>query len=387
MQLDFQNTATAFAHRSDADLQRALWMFRLIASPALVNAGEKLVHFGLRMRLPLKPLVRATLFRQFAGGETVEECIPRIEELWRHKVATILDYSVEGQSTRADFDTTVQEIRKTIDLAHRHPAIPFSVFKMSGLTSPHVLERQGSPAEFEALRQRVLDICQHAHNRQVPVFIDAEESWVQETIDGLAEEMMQRFNRERPLVFTTLQFYRKDRLKYLEQLIQKSYAGNFWLGIKLVRGAYLEKESARARQLHYPNPLQNSKEETDADFNHALDVCLQHLERIHICAGTHNEESTLYLVQKMQQAGLAPDDPRIWFSQLLGMSDHISFNLAAAGYNVAKYMPYAPVESLIPYLVRRARENTSVQGQTGRELRLLRQELRRRRQVRRTPAN
>lgn len=364
---------------SDADLRRAVWMFRLISSPRLVDLGERLVRWGLKLHLPVKPLVRATLFRQFAGGETAEECLPVIEKLWQHHIATILDYSVEGQSTRADFERTVQEICKTIDLAARHEAIPFSVFKVSGLCRAEVLENKSPADEFEALKDRILRICTYAAERRVPVFIDAEESWIQDAIDELAETMMRRFNRNEVLVYHTIQLYRKGRLDYLKRLTKTARQEGFLIGVKLVRGAYLEKESARAQERHYPNPIQNSKEDTDRDFDLALTWCVENLDRVSVCAGTHNEASSLHLVTLMQRHAVAPSDRRVWFSQLLGMSDHISFNLAAAGYNVAKYVPYAPIEALIPYLVRRARENTAVRGQTGRELKLLQTEMHRRR--------
>lgn len=364
---------------SDADLRRAVWMFRLISSPRLVDLGETLVRWGLKLHLPVKPLVRATLFRQFAGGETAEECLPVIEKLWQHRIATILDYSVEGQSTRADFERTVQEICKTIDLAAHHEAIPFSVFKVSGLCRAEVLENKSPAEEFEALKDRILHICTYAAERRVPVFIDAEESWIQNTIDELVEIMMRRFNRNEALVYHTIQLYRKGRLDYLKRLTESARREGFLIGVKLVRGAYLEKESARAQERHYPNPIQNSKEDTDRDFDLALTWCVENLDRVSVCAGTHNEASSQHLVNLMEKHAVQPSDKRVWFSQLLGMSDHISFNLAAAGYNVAKYVPYAPIEALIPYLVRRARENTAVRGQTGRELKLLQTEMHRRR--------
>jgi len=355
-------------------------MFRLISSPRLVDVGERLVRLGLKLHLPVKPLVRATLFRQFAGGETAEECLPVIEKLWKHHIATILDYSVEGQSTHADFERTVQEICKTIDLAARHEAIPFSVFKVSGLCRTEVLENRSPTEEYKALKDRIQRICTYASERRVPVFIDAEESWIQNTIDELVETMMRQFNRNEALVYHTIQLYRKGRLDYLKFLSETARREGFYIGVKLVRGAYMEKESVRAQERHYPNPIQNSKEDTDRDFDRALSWCIENLDCMSVCAGTHNETSSLHLVKLMEQHAINPSDRRVWFSQLLGMSDHISFNLAAAGYNVAKYVPYAPIDSLIPYLVRRARENTSVRGQSSRELRLLLAEKQRRRQ-------
>ena len=377
----FKDTSIALSHLSDADLKRAIWMFRLIGAPYLVNIGEKLINCGLRIGLPVKPLIRATLFKQFAGGESAEECFPVIEKLWKYKIGTILDYSVEGQKVEAEFDQTIQEISKTIEIAASRSEIPFCVFKTSGLAPHEVLEKGTSHPHFELARNRVQKILKLASEKNVPVMIDAEESWIQNSIDLITEEMMRSFNRNSCIVFTTIQLYRKDRLNFLKKLIDQAKSENFRIGVKLVRGAYMEKEAIRALENGYPNPIQENKLDTDHDFNAALELCVQNIEIVSLVAGTHNEESTIILTKLLDKYHLDRGDKRVWFSQLLGMGDYLTFPLAQAGYNVAKYVPYAPIQSLIPYLVRRARENTSVRGQTGRELFLLRTELQRRRKA------
>lgn len=385
--ISFHNTETAFRHKSNKDLRRARQLFSVISSPGLVSVGNSLATWALRLRLPVKGLIRATLFKQFVGGENIEDCEKTIAQLHEYGVGTILDYSVEGKSDEAGFEACTAEILRTIDKARGNAAIPFSVFKVTGLGPFDVLEaaNAGTPLSgeqqqaFGRLRNRVEKICSHAQACDVRIFVDAEDSWIQDAIDRLAEEMMGRFNRQKAIVFNTVQLYRHDRLAYLEQLCEKAENERFMVGIKAVRGAYMEKERARAEAMGYPDPIQPNKASSDQDYNLAVKFCVERIDRIALCAGTHNEESCQWLLEDMEALGIAKNDPRIWFAQLLGMSDHISFNLSAAGYNVAKYVPYGPVEELIPYLSRRAQENTSVKGQTGRELSLIKTELRRRR--------
>lgn len=384
--ISFHNTEKAFRHKSDRDLRRARQLFSVISSPRLVSAGNALALFALKLGLPVKGIIRATLFKQFVGGETIEDCDKTIARLYEYGVGTILDYSVEGKENEQSFDACTAEILRTIDKAKGNPAIPFSVFKVTGLGPFEVLEAAngGGPltdeqnAAYVRMHARVERICAHARQNDVPVFVDAEDSWIQTTIDRLAEEMMARFNREKAIVFNTVQMYRHDRLAYLKALDEKGRRENFWVAVKVVRGAYMEKERARAAEMGYPDPIQPDKEATDRDYNLALHYCVEHIGHIALCAGTHNEDSCLLLIHEMEKAGLAKNDPRIWFAQLLGMSDHISFNLSAEGFRVAKYVPYGPVKELIPYLSRRAQENTSVKGQTGRELSLIQTELKRR---------
>jgi proline dehydrogenase len=307
------------------------------------------------------------------------DCEERIQSLAKYNVQTILDYSVEGESSKENFDLTANEIIKTIERAKRDENIPFAVFKTSGLARIELLEKVSSnislneneKREFELLKDRVKIICQKAYDLDVRIFIDAEESWIQNTIDDLATSMMRKYNSEKAIVYNTLQIYRWDRIAFLKQSYADAENGNYYLGLKIVRGAYMEKERERAEELGYSSPIQKDKISCDKDYDLALAYCINHIDKISICAGTHNEESSLKLIDLMKEYNILKDDKRVYFSQLLGMSDHISFNLADKGYNVVKYMPYGPVKLVMPYLIRRAQENTSISGQTGRELSLI----------------
>lgn len=383
---DLGDTRIAFAAKSDRELWQAHQLFRVIGTPWLTVVGSTLSRVALALHLPVKSLIKATIFRQFCGGETIEESLRTAARLAQSSVGTILDYSVEGQDDEASLDATTEEVLRTIAAAKGRADIPFSVFKPTGVARTEVMEKvsQGitltaeEQAEWDHARARVLRICQAAHDAGVPVLVDAEESWIQPAIDALVEEMMQRFNRARAIVFNTVQLYRHDRLAFLQACAAHAAEHGYHLGVKLVRGAYLEKERARAAEHGYPDPIQPDKAATDAHYDEALRFCMDHLDRIALVAGTHNEASTLLLARLMAERGIARDDARIHFAQLLGMSDNISFNLAAAGYRVAKYVPYGPVRAVLPYLIRRANENTSARGQTGRELGLIMAEMRRR---------
>lgn len=378
--ISFDNTEIAFASKTDKDLQWSYRLFKIIGRPWIVKMGKWMTNFALAIRLPIKGIIKRTVFKQFCGGETITECEDRIKELNKYHIGTILDYSVEGKDGEIDLDKTRDEIIATIDKAAGNPAIPFSVFKITGLIPSKALEAANKSlenlsskekGEHERAVARVEAICQYAYNKQVPIFIDAEDSWYQDEIDRLANEMMKKFNQEKAIVYNTLQMYRHDRLCFLEKSLNLAKSENFKLGIKLVRGAYMEKERERALEKGYPSPIQSSKENTDRDYNLALEYLIKNIEHTAICAGTHNEQSSQYLVELMKEANIPLDDKRIFFAQLLGMSDHISFNLSHKGYNVAKYVPYGPVKEVMPYLLRRAEENTSVAGQTGRELSLI----------------
>jgi len=381
--LSFDCTEVAFRGKSDAELGRAVLLFRLLSNPTLVNAGSRFASACLSLGLPIKGLIKKTIFQQFVGGETRDSSMLKIQWLADRKVGSILDYSVEGKKSDQGFEETTLEILACIATAANSPSIPLAVFKVSGLVTQDVLIRQSiqldeSDLEWQKLKGRLHRIFCKAANLNVPIMIDAEESWLQPAIDRLAEEAFLEFNATGPLVFTTLQMYRTDRLDYLHSLWHRAETMGFFPGVKLVRGAYMEKERQRAAEHKYPDPIQASKANTDRDFNLALDFIAQHIRQGALVLGTHNEESCLRLVERMQHLELPPEHSRIYFSQLLGMSDHISFNLAEAGYRVAKYVPYGPVAELLPYLQRRAAENTSVQGQTGRELALLYSEFKRR---------
>ena len=341
----------------------------------------------LDVGLPVESFIRATLFKHFCGGETIEQCQKTIFKLSDFNIGTILDYSVEGSQTEREFDKTAREIIRTIHLAKQNKAIPFCVFKMTGVARFELLEKVNAKVplsaeetkQWERARHRLHAICLNAAQNQVRLFIDAEESWIQTAIDDFALEMMREFNRERAILFHTVQMYRTDRMDYLKTLLQISRTEGFFVGLKIVRGAYMEKERARAESQQRTSPIHTTKEATDRTYDEALQFCFANLDRVSLCAGTHNEKSTYQMVKLIETNGLTRNDDRLYFSQLLGMSDNLSYNLAAAGFNVAKYVPYGPVKVLVPYLTRRAQENTSIAGQTGRELTLIEKELKRRR--------
>lgn len=385
--ISFDNTEIAFQSKNDQDLNRAYWLFKIIGSPRMVKLGKWGTNFALSTGLPVKGMIKATIFKQFCGGESITDCDRTIDLLSKYGIGTILDYSVEGKTSEEDFDATVDEIIATIERAKGNPKIPFAVFKVTGISRFGILERANDnetslseieKAELRSVYDRVNKICESGFKSNVPVFIDAEETWIQDTIDRIVLEMMRKYNKQQAIVFNTLQMYRHDRLAFLKDQIALSKNENFHLGIKLVRGAYMEKERDRAIQKGYPSPIQPDKKSSDRDFDLALEVMVDNLDHIAFCAGTHNEQSSLYLTELLSKKGVDLSDKRVFFAQLLGMSDHISYNLAYHGYNVAKYVPYGPVKEVMPYLLRRADENTSVAGQTGRELNLIIKERKRR---------
>ncbi|MGV3526496.1 MAG: proline dehydrogenase family protein [Candidatus Sericytochromatia bacterium] len=384
--VDFHNTEIAFASKSNAQLRRAWLLYRMLAFPALVGMGKQATQLAFGLHLPIEPLIRNTLFEQFVGGETIAGCEDTVKGLWQYRIGSILDFSAEGLSTEAGFDATRDELLRMLDFSRQDPRIPFAVFKVTGLGRAELLAKASQwgtlsaaeQAELARVKERLDTICTAAVQAGTPVWVDAEESWLQPVIDRWVLELMQRFNGEKAWIWNTLQMYRRDRLAYLDDLLVQAKRDGFWLGFKLVRGAYMEKERAHAAAQGLPSPIQPDKAASDAAFDAAVDRCLAHLDRVAFCAGSHNEASNQRLVRALQEHGIAPNDPRVWFAQLLGMSDHISYNLARAGYNVAKYVPYAPIRELVPYLMRRAEENTSVRGQSGRELDLIQQEMRRR---------
>ena len=386
----FNDTAQAFQHLSDAELRRAMALFSLIGKPWLVNVGSALANLALALRIPLGWAVRPTVYAHFCGGESIDDSEETMAKLAAHNVRTILDYSAEGQTAEADLDATCSEVLATIQAADGDARHAFAVFKVSGLSSNALLEKVGKAmaggavlnrddeAAWERVQRRVRTLCEATAAAGGRILIDAEESWIQDAIDALAEDMMSDYNRNQVVVYTTAQMYRHDRLAYLKGMAERAEEGGYACGVKLVRGAYMEKERERAEKRGYPSPIQPDKASTDRDFDDAVAWVLDRLEQVHLVAGSHNEASNLRLCKLMAERGLAPGDARVAFAQLLGMSDPITFNLAAHGYNVAKYVPYGPIREAIPYLIRRAQENTSVAGQTSRELELLKREQSRR---------
>ena len=386
--LSFNNTEIAFKHKTNKDLKRAYFLFSVMGNPTLVKMGKGLTMFGLKAHLPIKGIIRNTIFSQFCGGETIQECTKTIDQLWNSHIGTILDYSIEGKTSDEDFEATTKEIIATIEKGKNSEAIPFAVFKITGICRFNVLELGNEStddldpeilADYNAMRERVNRICKAAFDAKVPVFIDAEETWIQDAIDRVTHEMMELYNKEEAIVYNTVQIYRHDRLEFLKKHVCWAKENGLVYGVKLVRGAYMEKERARAEAKGYPSPIQPDKAACDKDYNDALAFLLDHLESMALVAGSHNEASSMLLAELIEKKNINKSDKRIYFAQLLGMSDHISYNLSNAGYNVAKYVPYGPIHEVMPYLLRRANENTSVKGQTGRELGLINTERERRR--------
>lgn len=382
----FNNTEVAFAIKSNKELKRAKFLFEMIASPRMVKIGTKLTNLALNLRLPVKGIIRKTVFDHFCGGETEEECLTVVNKMYAKGVSSVLDYSVEGKKDEQEFDKAVQVTLKTIEYAKQNPGIPIVVFKPTGFGRFELYEKigEGKPLteaeqkEWERVVERYDLVCRTSYENDIIILIDAEHSWMQDAADDLIEEMMSRYNKDKAIVFGTLQMYRWDRLDYLKKLHQRAKEKGFHIGMKVVRGAYMEVEAARAKEKGYKNPICESKEATDINYNNAIAYMMEHIEEMGIFAGTHNEESSLRLMNLVKEKGLAVNDRRVWFGQLYGMSDNISFNLANQGYNVAKYLPFGPVRDVMPYLIRRAEENTSVAGQTGRELSLINKEIKRR---------
>lgn len=384
----FENTKIAFQSKSDKDLQKAYWLFRMVGRPWLVNLGSAFLKVAMTLRLPLNWAVKPTIFKQFVGGESISEAALATKALDEYCIGTILDYSVEGKEEEEAFEAATQEILETLNIAEGNPHIPFCVFKISGLASNKLLERINDrqeeldpieKAEMAKLKDRVYRICERASEVQKPLLIDAEESWIQDVIDRLAMKTMEEYNKEAPIIYNTIQLYRHDKLEYLKECHKLAQEKGYVLAVKLVRGAYMEKEKERADEMGYPSPIQPNKNACDHDFDTAIDYCTRNHETIAFVAGTHNEKSSKFLAELMEKYSMPNDHPSVFFAQLFGMSDHISFNLSNAGYNVAKYVPYGPVKEVVPYLIRRARENTSVEGQSGRELSLILKERKRRR--------
>lgn len=384
----------AFAHKSNGDLSKARWLFRSFNYPALLNYGPAMAKAAVF--LGLKFTIKKTIFQQFCGGENIQECDTAIQNLANSGIGTILDYSVEGEESEVTFDETCAEVLRTIERAKGNANIPFSVFKTTGIGSSDVLEVASScieqhqivdinlvesalPEEYKSgwlkTLERFTKLCSSAAESKVRIFVDAEESWLQPAIDLLATHAMESYNKEHAWVFNTLQMYRHDRLAYLERQVAE---GKCYYGYKLVRGAYMEKERARALAKGYQDPIQPNKESTDEDYNRAVAFCLENHNRVSVCIATHNEKSSLLGTELLNQYQLPRSDWNVSFSQLLGMSDHISFNLSNSGYKVSKYVPYGPVLSVIPYLTRRAQENSGMAGQMGRELALIEAEIKRR---------
>lgn len=401
--ISFDNTENAFAYKSNRELKKAKFLFSTMNFQTLVKLGTKLTPWAIRSGLPVKGLIRKTIFEQFVGGENLEQTAITADKLGKYHVQVILDYAAEGASNEKEFDHANDEFIRVINYASTQPNIPFMSVKVTGIARFGLLEKldrstetnsgslmtrfsraleQLSPQEqreWNQVEERILGVCETAADKNVGVFIDAEESWIQDPVDVLTIKMMEKFNKNKAVVYNTLQLYRTDRLQFLKDSFEAAEQRNFILGAKLVRGAYMEKERRRAEEMNYPSPIQPDKQSCDRDFNAAIQFCIDHLDRIALVVASHNEYSNLFTTQLLEQKGLPLNHEHVHFSQLFGMSDNITFNLAKAGCSVSKYLPFGPIQTVIPYLMRRAQENTSVKGQTGRELGLIKKELKRRR--------
>lgn len=382
----FENTATAFALKSDSELERAYFLFKMISSQPLVRIGTAATNFALKANLPVEGLIRSTVFDHFCGGVSEEDCLSVIDKLYTKGVSSVLDYSVEGKEIEEDFDNALKKILKIIHFCEERDAMPIVVFKPTGfgrflLYQKKTEGKELSPSENEEWNRVVARfdaVCKLAKEKDVEVLIDAEESWMQDAADDLVEVMMRKYNKGKTIVYNTLQCYRWDRLDYLKELHERGKKDGFNIGMKIVRGAYMEKERSRAEEKGYESPICENKKETDDTFNNSLIYILENLSDISVFIGTHNEASCYLAMELMEKYNIHKEDNNVWFGQLYGMSDHISYNLAEEGYNVAKYIPFGPVKDVMPYLIRRAEENTSVAGQTNRELTLLKTERKRR---------
>jgi len=400
--ISFDNTEFAFEYKTDKELRKANFLFSSMSHSWLVNMGVKVTPWAIKTGLPINGLIRNTIFSQFVGGETLEETTVVAKNLGKYNVQVILDYGVEGKEGEDNFDHACNEFIRVINYAASQSNIPFMSIKVTGFARFSLLEKLDSmmtantgtlmkrylkaiddlPAvekeEWHRVRRRMMRICETAAEKKVGVLVDAEETWIQDPVDALTILMMDSFNKGRVVVYNTIQLYRHDRLKFLIDSHKAAEERNFILGAKNVRGAYMEKERKRAQEKGYASPIQADKESTDRDYNKALEFCISHFERIALIVATHNEYSNLYTTQLLEKYGYPFNHPHIHFSQLYGMSDNITFNLAHAGCSVSKYLPFGPIKDVIPYLMRRAQENTSVKGQTGRELGLIKKELERR---------
>ncbi|HYE53847.1 MAG TPA: proline dehydrogenase family protein [Chitinophagaceae bacterium] len=400
--ISFDNTENAFAYRTDKQLKKAHFLFASMGRDWLVRLGTRFTPWAFKAGLPIKGLIRNTIFEQFVGGETLEETAKVARHLASYGVQTILDYGVEGESSEEAFDHATEEFIRVIDYASTQPDIPFMSIKVTGIARFALLEKLDNSvhgnagtlmkryvkavealtaeekAEWQRVHERIQRICRTASEKNVGVFIDAEETWIQDPVDVLAILMMEQYNQQKVIVFNTYQLYRHDRLQFLKDSLEAAKQRNFILGAKLVRGAYMEKERKRAAQMNYPSPIQPDKAATDSDYNLAVKYCVDNLDSISLVVASHNEYSNLYTTELLREKKLPFDHPRVHFSQLYGMSDNITFNLAKAGCSVSKYLPFGPIGDVIPYLMRRAQENSSMSGQTGRELGLIKKEMKRR---------
>ena len=388
--LQFNNTEIAFSYRSDKDLKLSSFLFRSMMSPSITKMGIAATRFSIKAHLPIGNLIKRTIFKQFCGGENMNEAANTADMIGKYNVGVILDYGVEGKENEIEFDKATNEFIKAITFAGTKKNIPFVSLKVTGFARFGLLEKinnhenlsEDEKSEWLRVNERINRVCTAAYENKVMILIDAEETWIVEPVNELTEKMMEKFNKERAFIFNTYQLYSCGALEFLKEACQNAVSKGYILGAKLVRGAYMEKERARAKEKGYADPIQPNKESTDRDYDEAVIYCLQNLDKLSLFIGTHNEKSCLEAVNYMQAHAISAGNTSVYFSQLYGMGDNISFNLAHEGYNVSKYLPYGPVLDVIPYLMRRAEENTSVAGQTSRESQLINKEIKRRSGIR-----
>lgn len=387
--LQFENTEIAFRNKSNASLRESYQLFKLMNNKNLVSVGKNLVRFAMAVHLPINGIIKNTIYKHFVGGTSIDDCSKTIERLASRHVFSILDYAQEGEESEEAFNATCQEVIRTIEFAQHNPAVPFSVFKITGIARFDLLAKVSSGSEltdaevveFQKVEERVDAIFRRGYELNVPVMVDAEETWIQPVLDDMVMRLMAQYNKKKAIVQNTYQMYRHDSIERIKKHHQMALEGGFRFGLKIVRGAYMEKERARAAEKGYPSPIQPDKPSTDRDFNNIIHYFVNHVDSIDFMVSTHNEESTQLLASLIDERKLPRNHPGIYFSQLYGMSDHITYSLAEEGYNVAKYVPYGAVKTMMPYLFRRAEENSSVKGQSSRELNMIRKELRRRRSL------
>ncbi len=387
--VNFDDTSVAFSHKTDKELRKSYRLFSLMDKNFLVKLGSIFIKGALNLKLPVKQLIRNNLFNHFCGGESIEDSEKTIQMLGNYNIGTILDYAVEGEKNEQGFDHTADEIIKTVHRSRGDKNIPFCVFKPSGMASVDLLEKMQLGKELNTREKEFFGktwdrwdrVCGTAYDNNVKMFIDSEDSFIQDPVDDLATRLMKKYNRDKAYIFNTYQMYRKDMLERIRTAFHAAEKDGYFLGAKLVRGAYMEQERERALEKGYADPILPDKSATDNSYNEALKFCLDHMDRVSVCSCSHNEASNELLIKLMADKKILNNDERVYYAQLFGMSDHLSFNLAKAGYNVVKYVPYGPVSSVVPYLLRRAEENTSIAGQSSREFLLIKKEIQRRRQL------
>ena len=386
LNIDFENTEQAFAVKSNSELKKSAWLFGMMKNGALVNLGSKAALIAMKMKLPITWAIKKTIYEQFCGGETLLECVPTINKMAKYGVTTMLDYGTEGKQTEIAFNKTMRSVNNAIRFGNQNDTVQVVTIKLTGLMEFSILEKmqagktltEKENLALEAGKKRVDAICHIATENNVQIYFDAEESWIQNPIDDIAMEMILRYNKGKAIIFNTYQMYRHDRLAYLKKCFETARVHGAILGAKLVRGAYMDKERARAKRLNYPSPIQPDKVTTDRHYNAGLTFCAENYAHISVCAATHNADSSLLLAELMEKMNIPRNHPHFTFCQLYGMSDNLTFNLSKAGFTASKYLVYGPVKDVVPYLIRRAQENSSVTGEVGRELVFLKKEIKRR---------